>query len=126
MGIQSIAFPALAISSLMEKFGKTLRNSNANIRTRVQADAGPKQLGNSNGYNAYKLDLSACGLTLTGNYAIEFYTRSTTYDPNSTHAGFYLEFFDVTVANCNNQAVKGRLWSNNWCIAIKKRWRWSL
>ncbi len=97
---------------------QTLGEEDINLSSRVITDLGPANL-RSGGYIPFELDLSACGLTLTGNYAIEFFTQRVNYDPNVRTAGFYIEYFDVTVANCTNQAIKGRLWSNNWGFAVK-------
>jgi len=99
---------------------QTLNEFTANISNRLQADNGPNQLGGTNGYNAFELDLSACGINLTGNYAIEFYSRDETYNPNTSRSGFYIPYFDVTVADCASQGLTGRLWSNNWGIGIKR------
>lgn len=98
---------------------QTLRPSDANLSNRQMTDIGPSQL-TAGGYQAFELDLSACGLTFTGDYSIEFYTRNANYDPNTVTSGFYIEYFDVTVANCSNRPVNGRLWSNNWGFGIKK------
>ncbi|MFK7983443.1 MAG: hypothetical protein AB8G86_25905, partial [Saprospiraceae bacterium] len=99
---------------------QTLNSTTANISNRVAADNGPAQLGNAAGYNGFELDLSACGLNLTGNYSIEFYTTDTNYNPNTARSGFYIPYFDITVANCTNQGMTGRVWSNNWGIGIKR------
>ncbi len=99
---------------------QTLNSNTANIPNRAAADNGPTQLGGAAGYNGFELDLSACGLNLTGNYSIEFYTTNTSYDPNTARSGFYIPYFDITVANCTNQGVTGRVWSNNWGIGIKR------
>ncbi|MEM6320933.1 MAG: GEVED domain-containing protein [Bacteroidota bacterium] len=101
------------------KVWQTLTPRDVNLRSRAQTDIGPRQL-NAGGYQAFELDLSACGLNMTGNYSIEFFTRNANYDPNTRYAGFYIEYFDVTIADCNQQAVTGRLWSNNWGLAIKR------
>ncbi len=99
---------------------QTLNTGTANISSRTTADNGPTQLGNAGGYNGFELDLSACGLTLTGNYSIEFYTTDTSYDPNTERSGFYIPYFDITVADCANNGMTGRVWSNNWGIGIKR------
>jgi len=99
---------------------QTLNSSTANISTRAAADNGPSQLGNAAGYNAFELDLSACGLNLTGNYSIEFYTTNGNYNPNTARSGFYIPYFDITVADCTDQGMTGRVWSNNWGIGIKR------
>ncbi len=99
---------------------QTLNSSTANISNRATADNGPSQLGNAAGYNGFELDLSACGLNLTGNYSIEFYTTNANYNPNTARSGFYIPYFDITVANCTNQGMTGRVWSNNWGIGIKR------
>ncbi len=96
-----------------------LNTSTANITNRTQADNGPSQLGNTGGYNAFELDLSACGISQTGNYSIEFYTTDLPYDPNTPASGFYIPLFDVTVADCTNNDIIGRVWSNNWGFGIK-------
>ena len=98
---------------------QTLQPSDINLTSREITDIGPKQL-NEGGYDAFELDLSACGLALTGNYSIEFFTTRSNYNPNTPSSGFYIEYFDVTVANCSNEALEGRLWSNNWGLAVKK------
>ena len=99
---------------------QTLNSSTANISNRAAADNGPTQLGGAAGYNGFELDLSACGLNLTGNYSIEFYSTNPSYDPNTARSGFYIPFFDITVANCASQGMTGRVWSNNWGIGIKR------
>ena len=97
---------------------QTLGEADINLSSRATTDLGPANL-RSGGYIPFELDLSACGLTLTGNYSIEFFTQRVNYNPNRRTSGFYIEYFDVTVANCVNQEVKGRLWSNNWGFAVK-------
>ncbi len=99
---------------------QTLNEFTANIDNRLQTDNGPNQLGVTNGYDAFVLDLSACGINITGNYAIEFYSTDANYNPNTAGAGFYIPFFDITVADCANQGMTGRVWSNNWGIGIKR------
>lgn len=96
-----------------------LNATTANISTRTEADNGPAQLGNTGGYTAFELDLTACGITQTGNYSIEFYTTDLPYDPNTSASGFYIPLFDVTVADCSNTDLTGRVWSNNWGFGIK-------
>ncbi|MEM6318023.1 MAG: GEVED domain-containing protein [Bacteroidota bacterium] len=97
---------------------QTLKLNEANLTSRAEADLGPAQL-NAGGFDAFELDLSGCGLTLTGNYSIEFFTTNSFYDPNRSTSGFHIELFDITVANCNNQGQTGRVWSNNWSLSIK-------
>ena len=99
---------------------QTLNATTANIANRNEALNGPTQLGNAGGYNAFILDLSSCGLTFTGNYAIEFFTTDPTYNPNTATAGFYIPYFDVTVSDCTNTGLAGRVWSNNWGLGIKR------
>lgn len=98
---------------------QTLRAADVNLTSRAITDIGPANL-RSGGYIPFELDLSACGLTLTGDYSIEFFTQRANYNPNTSNSGFYIEYFDITVANCVNQEIKGRLWSNNWGFAVKR------
>ncbi len=90
----------------------------ANLSTRTAALNGPSQLVGAGGYAAFELDLSACGFTATGDYSIEFYSTNPIYA--NTDAGHYVEYFDVTVADCAATPLTGRVWSNNWAISIKR------
>ncbi len=92
--------------------------STANLSTRTAAINGPSQLIGAGGYVAFELDLSACGFTATGDYIIEFYSTNPNYA--NTDAGHYVEYFDVTVADCNAAPLTGRVWSNNWAVSIKR------
>ena len=101
---------------------QTLSSTDANISSRAMADNGPVQLGNVGGYTAFVLDLTTCGQK-TGNYFIEFYTTDASYNPNIQGAGFYVEYFDITVAEPINSIITpitGRVWSNNWCLSLKR------
>ncbi|MEM1122181.1 MAG: hypothetical protein AAGJ18_17175, partial [Bacteroidota bacterium] len=97
---------------------QTLAEADINLTNRAAADAGPSQLV-AGGYDAFELDLSNCGLNLTGDYSVEFFTTNQFYNPNTPTAGFHLEYFDITVADCNNTGQTGRVWSNNWSLSIK-------
>ena len=97
---------------------QTLNSNTVNLTSRAETDRGPSQLV-ADGYDGFELDLSACGLTFTGDYAIEFFTTDGNYNPNRANSGFHVEFFDITVANCDNQGQTGRVWSNNWSLSIK-------
>lgn len=119
MGIPISNLSCFGNTTINGEVWQTLRPEDINLSNREMTDIGPKQL-NAGGYDAFELDLSACGLNLTGDYSIEFYTTASTYNPNTPSSGFYLQYFDVTVASCTNEALTGRLWSNNWGLAIKK------
>ena len=73
------------------------------ISTYNQAVAGPQQItGTTGGYNAYTLT----GLT-PGDYFIEF---------NTTDIDFNFRYLDITVASATNQALLGRVWSQEWLM----------
>lgn len=73
------------------------------INTYTEAVAGPQQItGTTGGYNAYSLT----GLT-PGDYFIEF---------NTTDTRFEFRYLDITVASSTNQALLGRVWSQEWLM----------
>lgn len=79
-----------------------------NIATWSQAVAGPKELGNPNGYNSLQVIPSELG-----DYVIEFNPLAVNLDR------FALPLFDVTVAGPNKAAIPGRLHSEGWQISTQ-------
>lgn len=67
---------------------------------------GPNEIaGTTNGYDGYELDNLQ-----TGDYYIEFNTTDTRFD---------FDYLDITVANAANEAIPGRLWSQEWLMNTK-------
>ena len=99
---------------------QALDTSTVNISTRMETVVGPQSVGGTGGYVPFVFDPSTCeGLSQVGDYYVEFRSRDPNYDPNTNFSGFYIEYFDITVVDVNDQAIDGRIWSNNWCIGIK-------
>jgi len=73
-----------------------------------EAVAGPNTF-NTAGYNPLVFTP-----TMTGDYYMEFYYPLAT-SPGSHHE---IEYFDITVANANNQPIKGRVWSKEWQFTV--------
>ncbi len=79
-----------------------------NIATWDQAVAGPKQLGNPGGYDAFELTPAE-----TGDYIIEF-------DPAARNiVRLNINLFDFTVAGPGNQIKTARLHSQGWQISTE-------
>ncbi len=80
------------------------------ITSYARAVAGPAQIvGAGTGYNALVFNPST-----TGDYYIEF-NYTITGNGESQRRDF--EFFDITVADKDNNAKEGRVWSKNWCVS---------
>lgn len=79
-----------------------------NIATWSEAVAGPRQLGNPNGYNALSFVPDEIG-----DYVLEFDLEAVNPDRLN------LDLFDITVANSISQAIPGRIHSQGWQITTK-------
>ncbi|HBY21288.1 MAG TPA: hypothetical protein DEG71_09850 [Clostridiales bacterium] len=94
-------------SGVVVKSG-TLTNSGAGyISTYAKAVAGPSAVVGASGYGALSFVPE-----VTGNYYIEFNYNTATGDRRT------FDFFDITVVNATNQAIKGRVWSKAWQLSV--------
>ncbi len=99
----------------------SLAPASVNADSRALVEAGPAPIAGASGYTPFTFDPSACGLQ-TGDYYVEFYSTDPTYDPNTSNSGFYIPYFDITVADNSGAAptaIDGRIWSYNWGLGIK-------
>ena len=82
-------------------------SSNGFISSYNEAINGPSII-NTGGYSALSYTP-----TMTGDYYMEFhYVYAGQGDRRE------IEYFDITVTNSNNQAIKGRIWSKEWQFTV--------